>query len=326
MSALYREYDPATLARLQDVLRGMLDDLSALCAKHGIPWWTDAGTTIGALREGGMIPWDDDIDVCFLRRDYERVLRLAEEELGERYYVLDAERFSDCPFPSARLCLRGTVFRDECFRGIDLPFGMFIDLFCFDNLADDDREARRQWRRAWFWGKLAVLRSVRSPVLYFRGPKAALVRAACFFGHYALRTVFPDGFLRRKAEKWARRYEGVRTERVFYPFAPVPFRNDIRVDEIFPTRAVPFDGRTVQVARGADAFLRKEFGDYMVPPPPEKRHNHPPAELDFGPWTAEGGALRLTAPPPPGSRKGCGYDEQGRPMIFLPDDRLRTSP
>ncbi len=66
MSALYREYDPATLARLQDVLRGMLDDLSALCAKHGIPWWTDAGTTIGALREGGMIPWDDDIDLSLI--------------------------------------------------------------------------------------------------------------------------------------------------------------------------------------------------------------------------------------------------------------------
>ncbi len=292
MAALYRDYDPATLRRLQDVLRGMLDDFSALCARHSIPWWTDAGTTIGALREGGMIPWDDDIDVCLLRKDYDRLLSLAEQELGGRYYVLDAERFPDYPLMTARLCLRGTKFREECMRGVDAPFGIFLDIYCFDNLADDPREARRQWRRAWLWGKLMVLRRVRSPGLYFGGPKAALVRAACFIGHYALRILFSRRFLYRQALRWARLHESDKTERVFYPFAPVPFRNDIRVDDIFPTQTVPFDGRTVQVARGADAFLRKEFGDYMVPPPPEKRHNHPPGELDFGACGPSGGEGR----------------------------------
>ncbi len=67
MSSAYREYDPAVLKRLQGVLLGMLDDFAALCKKHGIRWWTDAGTSIGALRHGGMIPWDDDIDLCMLR-------------------------------------------------------------------------------------------------------------------------------------------------------------------------------------------------------------------------------------------------------------------
>ena len=290
MAAVYREYDPATLARLQDVLRGMLDDFAALCAKHGIRWWTDAGTTIGALRDGGMIPWDDDIDLCMVRKDYERFLVLAEKELGDRYYVLDATRFPAYPLPTARLCLRGTKFREEAMRGVDAPFGIFLDLYAFDNLADDPREARRQWRKAWFWGKLRILRAVRSPVLYFGGPKAALVRAACFFGHYVLALLFSAEFLRDRAMRWARMCENRETERVFFPFAPVPFRNDIRLDELFPTETVPFDGRTVRVARGADAFLRTEFGAYMVPPPPEKRHNHPPLELDFGPCGGPTGA------------------------------------
>lgn len=282
MADLYREYDPATLARLQNVLRGMLDDFSALCSRHGIRWWTDAGTTIGALRGGGMIPWDDDIDLCMTRRDFDRFLRLAEEELGDRYYVLDAYRFPAYPLPTARLCLRGTKFREESMRGIDAPFGIFLDLYAFDNLSDDPREARRQWRKAWFWGKLRILRAVRSPVLYFGGLKATLVRAACFAGHYLLAALFSPKFLRDRAAHWARLCEDRETKRVFFPFAPVPFRNDIALSDVFPTRTVPFDGRTVQVACGADAFLRKEFGDYMVPPPPEKRHNHPPLELDFG--------------------------------------------
>ena len=302
MAALYHEYDPATLARLQNVLRGMLREFAALCAKHGIRWWTDAGTTIGALREGGMIPWDDDIDICLMRREYERLLSLVEEELGDRYYVLDPSRFPNYPLETARICLRGTKFREECMKGVDAPFGIFLDIYCFDNLADNPKEAHRQWYRAWFWNKLAILRTVRSPVLYFRGPKATLVRIVCFIVHYALR-LFPLDFLNRRAERWARSHEGEETERAFYPFAPLPFRHAIRVDDIFPTLSVPFDGQTVEVARGADAFIRSRFGDYMVPPPPEKRHNHPPLELDFGPWEAEGGVLRQTAPLPPDAQR-----------------------
>ena len=282
MSSLYKAYDPATLKRLQGVLLEMLDDFIALCAKHGLRWWTDAGTTIGALREGGMVPWDDDIDLCFLRKDYDRFLELVEKEWGGKYYILDADRFPAYPMMTARMCLRGTKFREECMRGLDAPFGIFLDLYCYESLDGDPKAARRQWGRAWFWGKLMVLRAVRSPVLYFGGVKAALVRAACLVGHYALRLLTTQAFLHRRAKHWGRLCEGRATERVFFPFASKPFVNDIRLDEIFPTREVPFDGRTVNVPKGADAYLRKEFGDYMVRPPEEQRHNHPPAELDFG--------------------------------------------
>lgn len=287
MGSFYREYDPATLKRLQRVLLSMLDDFIALCDKHGLKWWTEAGTTIGAIREGGMIPWDDDIDLCLLREDYDRFLELVEKELGDKYYVLDAERYPAYPLMTARLCLRGTKFREECMKGIDAPFGIFLDLYCYDRLADDPKEARRQWKWAWFWAKLMVLRAVRSPVLYVDGWKAALVRAACFIGHYALRLGTTQGFLHRKTKKWLRLCDGRKTDRAFYPFGPRPFVNYLRLDEIFPAKAMPFDGRMVNVPNGADACLRREFGDYMVRPAPEKRHNHPPAELDFGGYGQE---------------------------------------
>lgn len=288
MSALYKEYDPQTLARLRRVLLGMLDDFIALCDKHGIRWWMEFGAAIGVLRHGGMIPWDDDIDIGMMREDYDKFLEVAEAEMGDKYYVLDRERFPAYPLMTARWCLRGTKFREEAMAGIDAPFGIFLDLYCFDRLADDDKEARRQWGRAWFWGKLMVLRAVRSPVLYFHGFRAALTRAACFAGHYALRLLSTRDFLWRKAKRWARACDGRETARVFYPFEPVPFRSGLRVDEIFPTVDKTFDGRTVKIPRCADAYLRKNYGDYMTPPPPEERHNHPPVELDFGGYGAEG--------------------------------------
>lgn len=282
MSEVYRDYDPATLKRLQKVLLEMLDDFAALCDKHGLRWWAYFGTAIGALRDGGMLPWDDDIDLCLVREDFEKLLAAVESEMGDKYYVLDAERFPAYPLMTARMCLRGTKFREECMKGVDAPFGMFLDLYCFDHLSDDPREAHRQWGRAWFWGKMLVLRTVRSPVLYFRGLRAVLTRTASVFIHYALRLFTTQKFLYCRAQHWARLCQNRKTERVFYPFAQIPFRTSSLVDEVFPTREVPFSGRSIRVTRDADAALRKIFGDYMVPPPPEARHNHPPMELDFG--------------------------------------------
>lgn len=282
MSAAYQEYDPATLKRLQGVLLEILDDFAALCDKHGLRWWAYFGTAIGALRDGGIIPWDDDIDLCLPREDFEKLLAAVESEMGDKYYVLDAKRFPAYPLMTARMCLRGTKFREDGMENVDAPYGIFLDLYCFENLSDDPKEAHRQWRRAWFWGKMLVLRTVRSPVLYFRGPRAVLIRIASFFLHYALRLFTTQKFLYRRAEHWAGLCQDRKTERVFYPFAQIPFRTCNRVDELFPTREVPFSGRSIRVARDADAALRKIFGDYMVPPPPEARHNHPPRELDFG--------------------------------------------
>ena len=87
MAASYHDYDPATLARLQALLHEMLADFDALCHKHGLHYFAGGGTAIGALRHGGMIPWDDDIDLNFLRADYERFLEVAEKEYGDKYML-----------------------------------------------------------------------------------------------------------------------------------------------------------------------------------------------------------------------------------------------
>jgi lipopolysaccharide cholinephosphotransferase len=72
-----REYDDATLHRLQKIELMILKDFMALCEKHQLTWFSFAGTAIGAIRHKGFIPWDDDIDVCLPREDYEKFLKLA---------------------------------------------------------------------------------------------------------------------------------------------------------------------------------------------------------------------------------------------------------
>ena len=73
---------------LPEVHTYLLDALTEMCgllAEAGIDCWLDGGTLLGVVREGGFIPWDDDADICVLRRDLPAALRVLEEGLSEAY-------------------------------------------------------------------------------------------------------------------------------------------------------------------------------------------------------------------------------------------------
>ena len=74
---LYQEYDQVTLKRLQQMELEILRDFQDLCERHNIDYFAGGGTAIGAVRHKGFIPWDDDIDVNLVRKDYERFLKYA---------------------------------------------------------------------------------------------------------------------------------------------------------------------------------------------------------------------------------------------------------
>lgn len=77
-----REY---SLQELQQKETEILSFFHEFCTEHGIPYFLAYGTMIGAVRHGGFIPWDDDIDVFMRRADYERLLRILPETKCEHY-------------------------------------------------------------------------------------------------------------------------------------------------------------------------------------------------------------------------------------------------
>ena len=61
------------LREAQLKMLGILEEIDKLCRAHNISYWIEGGTLLGALRHGGFIPWDDDVDISMLRSDYDRV-------------------------------------------------------------------------------------------------------------------------------------------------------------------------------------------------------------------------------------------------------------
>lgn len=286
---LYQEYEEATLQHLQKLELEMLKEFDLLCRENQIQYFGCGGTAIGAVRHGGFIPWDDDIDIGMTRRDYERFLKVAAHWKPEKYGVLNAETDPRMPLCTTRWVLRGTRFQEECFQDLDCEWGIFLDIFCFDNIPDDNRAMKRQAWAAWFYGKMMILASIDRPVLYFGGWKAKLVYFLCKIAHKLLKLLHLDSaFWYRKAKRVVVKYRHVKTKRVAFYFDPTtPFTSIVYKKHIFPTRDREFSGLKISFPGKVEAYLKRRYGDYMTLPPVEKRHNHSLHRLDFGPYAKQ---------------------------------------
>lgn len=282
MPDLYKTYDDETLKKIQHLELGILRDFDALCEKNGISYFICGGTAIGAARHHGFIPWDDDIDVGLLRADYEKFLTCAVQQLAEKYDILNTRTDHNYPLMSTRMVLRGTRFREECFKDLTCNFGIFLDIYCFDYIPDDEREMRRVAKSVWLKGKLMILSTISDPVLYYGGFKAKLVRFGCAAMHKVLSWLRIDPwFFCRRIEKQLQAH-GQESSRIAYQFDPKLYTSVIPVDTVIPVKKTQFEDLQVCCPAKMEVYLQQRYGDYMTLPPEDKRHNHPPYDLDFG--------------------------------------------
>ncbi len=115
----------------------ILSDIDILCKRYDIPYFTDFGTTLGAVRHKGFIPWDDDIDIAMLRKDYIRFLKIAEKELPGIYRVYHVHSDDNQNFQLCACVQNGTLIRfDEPFleKYHGFPYISSVDIFPLDTL------------------------------------------------------------------------------------------------------------------------------------------------------------------------------------------------
>ena len=273
------------LEALHAVLLMMLKDFSALCAQENLRWVASFGTSLGALRHGGFIPWDDDVDICMPRADLERLIRVVQRDHAEKYAVINARIDSRYPMMTTRLMLRGTEFRDDALAGAEFPSGIFLDLFPLDNLADDEAQLRRQAWRAWLFNKLAIAKLVKHPTVLASGAAGAVLRTGASLAHGALNLPgIRSVNFNERAYRWHTRYRNADTRRI--GFLCDTDRNWIRYEweDLFPVRMVSFETMEIPIPNKAEKLLSELYGDFLALPPEEQRTVHYPTVLDFGPY------------------------------------------
>ena len=279
----FKTYDQETLDKIHAAEMEVLKDFCRICDTHGLQYFGIAGTAIGALRHKGFIPWDDDIDVALPREDFEKFLTIVEEEMGDKYLIMNTEHYENYPLMTTRLTMRGTRFKEEALKDIKAPMGIFLDLYPYDKVSDDPKKAKKQARDAWFWSKILILRGIPHPMLGFAGWKAKVVQAICGAVHFVLKTTHTSKLkIYRKAYEAETRYNHLeKTEKINFICDTSPYMNTYRVDDVFPLQKLPFEDIELNFPHNLHTNLTGMYGDYMQLPPEGKRKTHYPYELKF---------------------------------------------
>lgn len=280
---MYKEYDKDILKKLQSNQLDILKDFIEICKKYNLTYFMVFGSALGATRHNGFIPWDDDVDVGMLRADYDKFLEIAKTEMADKYEILNTKTNKEYACSVTHFQKKNTKFVPETSKDLKCNIGINIDIFAFDNIADDQKLRKRQAKEAWFWGRLLFLRGTAHPIIPIEGLNGKVAKIICIMVHYFL-VIFriSSTFIYKRLEKVSKRYNNIKTEYVtsFEDFAPL---NDIiKVEDIHPLQEVDFEGIKVKLPYKNHELLQGMYGDYMKLPPVEKRVNHCPYILDFG--------------------------------------------
>lgn len=127
------------MKELWAVLLDILVQIQNICDKHGIEYVATGGTLLGAVRHGGFIPWDDDIDLAMTRKNYQRFRRIAEKELTYPYFLQTETTDPSSIRRIAKVMRLDTtaILKSEINRGFSYAQGIFVDIFPLDNIPDD---------------------------------------------------------------------------------------------------------------------------------------------------------------------------------------------
>lgn len=261
------------LHSIQQVQREILKEFIRVCEENHLCYYMAEGSMLGAIRHGGMIPWDDDIDVIMPRADFDRFVSIANTCLRPPYHCrhyADEPGFIDYIVQIVdREAVAYTSYRQE-----NEKINLWIDVFVLDGMPKGTlaHKARKFHLLA---RKLMLMWSDMDHFVMKRSNRPGYERALIWFGRtFHLSRFIDSGRMLRKMDRCMRacplEAEGL----------SVNFMSEYKWRTEFPTawygkgRMVDFDGQQVRIPERAENMLRSIYGEYLRLPPEEQRYKH----------------------------------------------------
>ena len=256
------------IADLQDEMLDILKYTIDVCEKNGLTYWVVAGTLLGAVRHGGFIPWDDDLDIHMPRKDYEKLWKLLRRERSGRYVLCRTTKNRNYHHRVMQMVDTGTTFIHTRCVDEDIEHGVYIDIIPLDVCPENKFDQMLQM----FFASVFSIYNIQCKPEYNGNRIMAIITEI-------LLRLIPGKNLRYKiwkaAEKHMVKYcydENYASSK--YVKVITSTMKELRhpfLKEWFGDRKMQFEDIEVNVPSNAEAYLTAMYGDYMALPPEEKR-------------------------------------------------------
>lgn len=253
------KYNPegSTLRKAQLRMLDILIEVDKICRKHKIEYFLDSGTLLGAVRHGGFIPWDDDLDIAIRSEDLPRLRKALKEELPANFCYQDRTTEWNYFMTIAKVRDKNSIF-DDSYSSRMKERGIYIDIFLVEPIVP-----------LWIKDKIdfVYIRCLRGIHNYSERLIEKILGYICYIPAVIAMMICRGIAKVFNSNKYGRAYG----------FKSVMYVNK---DILFPVKEIEFEGHTFMAPNDSDALLKNFYGDYMQIPPEDKRITHL-AEITF---------------------------------------------
>lgn len=245
------------LRKVQERMLYIMTEVDKIFRRHDIPYFLEGGTCLGAMRHGGFIPWDDDLDIGIMREDLPIIKKYLQEELPKDLVYQDSSTDNNyfIAFPKVRD--KNSIFADPYSTRFK-ERGIYIDLIIWEEVVP-------------FKLKNAIdfvhIRCLRGMHHYSDRFIERFLGYVCYL---------PSRLIVELCRLWTKCFP---TGEFGHTYGWISYSH-VPKQYILPTKEIDFEQKTFLGPQNPDKFLKCLFGDYMLIPPEDKRYTHL-AEVTF---------------------------------------------
>ena len=251
----------------------ILDEIVRICKEENINYFLDYGTLLGAVRHKGYIPWDDDIDIGMLRKDYEKFLKVAPLKLKDDFILCYYKNEPNHWHTFAKIRLKDTVMLEDGNKHLDMNFGIWVDIFPYDNI-NKPNSFMVKFRKKIF-DVVTTFIALKLDIKFYQNEEKEKKLKK-------MSKIFSLKFLYFVREFVSKLNKNNKTNYITcFDEGMLKCYNGLLREKIIPCSKLLFENKKYLVPSDYDYRLTCQYNDYMIIPPVEKQINHSPVKLVF---------------------------------------------